>query len=369
MQYVGHAEFSHDAKPKLGVLLTNLGTPDAPTPKALRRYLAQFLWDPRVVELPRPLWWLILNGIILNTRPKRSAEAYASIWDDAAGSPLLSISQQQLAAVGAGLQERLSGPVEVALGMRYGNPSIASGLEQLRKAYVERLVVLPLYPQYSGSTTGSTFDALGQALQGWRWVPEVRFINHYHDEPGYIEALAQSVEAHWAVHGRPERLVMSFHGIPKRYLLAGDPYHCHCRKTGRLVAERLGLAPEDWVVAFQSRFGREEWLKPYTDETLKALPSEGVRHVDVICPGFSADCLETLEEIGVENRDYFLEAGGERYGYIPALNQSPAHIDMLTGLVARHVQGWPEGQVAEAPPEPIARAETQRRAVAMGATQ
>jgi ferrochelatase len=340
-RYRGETDFNHAEPGCTGVLLTNLGTPDAPEPGPLRRYLKQFLWDPRVVEVPRPVWWLVLNGIILNVRPRRSARAYQSVWTEE-GSPLLVISQRQRAAVEAALREQVPGPVKVALAMRYGQPSIETGLEALKAAGARRILVLPLYPQYAGATTGSTFDAVADVLKQWRWVPELRFINHYHDDPAYIDALAQSVERHWAEQPRGELLVFSFHGIPKRYFLDGDPYFCHCQKTARLVAEKLGLSEGEYRVTFQSRVGREEWLQPYTDETMKALPRAGVKSVDLICPGFSADCLETIEEIGEENREYFMEAGGERYSYIPALNDDAAHIAALAGLVQRHAAGWPE---------------------------
>lgn len=333
--------FRHDSQMVTGVLITNLGTPDAPTSSALRRYLAQFLWDPRIVDVPRPLWWLILHGFILRVRPRRSAAAYRSVWTDE-GSPLLSISNRQLDALRQELAQRLSGPVVVELGMRYGNPSIASGLEKLRAANARRVLVLPLYPQYSCSTTASTFDAVAQVVEKWRWVPELRFVNQYHDETGYIEAIASSVRESWSNRQRPEKLLFSFHGTPKRFLTEGDPYHCHCHKTARLVAERLELADDQWQLTFQSIFGREEWLKPYTIDTLRELGSNGVKSVDVICPGFSADCLETIEEIGMENRDAFIDAGGETFTYIPALNDRSDHIQALAGLVQKHIAGWPE---------------------------
>lgn len=333
--------FRHDSQMVTGVLITNLGTPDAPTSSALRRYLAQFLWDPRIVDVPRPLWWLILHGFILRVRPRRSAAAYRSVWTDE-GSPLLSISNRQLDALRQELAQRLSGPVVVELGMRYGNPSIASGLEKLQAANARRVLVLPLYPQYSCSTTASTFDAVAQVVEKWRWVPELRFVNQYHDETGYIEALASSVRESWSNRQQPEKLLFSFHGTPKRFLTEGDPYHCHCHKTARLVAERLELADDQWQLTFQSIFGREEWLKPYTIDTLRELGSNGVKSVDVICPGFSADCLETIEEIGMENRDAFIDAGGETFTYIPALNDRSDHIQALAGLVQKHIAGWPE---------------------------
>ena len=358
--------FEHGQPTTLGVLVTNLGTPDAPTPKALRRYLKEFLWDPRVVEVPRPIWWLILNGIILNIRPRRSAQAYASVWTDA-GSPLMTHSRRQQAALQAALEKSLPGPVRVELAMRYGNPAIASGLAALRAAGARRILVLPLYPQYAASTTASTFDAVFDQLKSWRWVPELRVVNDYHDDPGYLDALAASIREAWAQRGPADKLLFSFHGVPKRYLLAGDPYHCFCHATARQVAQRLELPPERWQVSFQSRFGREEWLKPYTDQTLKSLPGEGVKSVDVVCPGFSADCLETLEEIAVENRDYFLEAGGEAYHYIPALNDRSDHVSALAALVRRHCAGWPEAQDWDESADAAQRAAARQRARDLGA--
>ncbi|NGP53453.1 ferrochelatase [Thioalkalivibrio sp. XN8] len=357
-RYLGTPQYSHGSTEKLGILVTNLGTPDAPETGPLRRYLREFLWDPRVVEAPRPLWWLILNGVILRTRPSRSAEAYRAVWTDA-GSPLLTCARDQAAGLKARLAPRLSGPVEVALGMRYGNPSIPSALRQLHALNVTRLLVLPLYPQYSASTVGSTFDAVGAELMRWRWVPDFRFVARYHDEPGYIAALAASIREHWAQHGRGEHLLMSFHGVPRRYLDAGDPYHCQCHKTARLVAEQLGLEDGSWTTTFQSRFGREEWLKPYTDETVKALGRKGLKRIDVICPGFSADCLETIEEIAQENADFFHEAGGETLSYIPCLNIRDDHLDFLAELTLQHLQGWPE--TGPAPDAEQLRAESAAR--------
>ncbi|MCB1768355.1 MAG: ferrochelatase [Candidatus Competibacteraceae bacterium] len=332
--------FTHDRPAGAGILLANLGTPDAPTPSALRRYLAEFLWDSRVVEIPRPLWWLILHGIILRIRPAQSARKYAMIWTSE-GSPLLAISRRQAAALAESLTGRCLGPVRVALGMRYGQPSIASALAELQAAGAERLLVLPLYPHYSAATTASTFDAVTNELRTWRWLPELRFIAQYHDDPGYLDVLAAHIRADRAEQSG-ERLLFSFHGLPKRNLLAGDPYHCQCHKTARLVAERLELTPEQWAVAFQSRFGRAEWLQPYTSTLLTDWAKVGVKSVDVVCPGFAADCLETLEEIAMENRQTFLDAGGERYRYLPALNDASDHITALTRLVEQHAAGWPE---------------------------
>lgn len=333
------SDFAHEGQLTTGILLTNLGTPDAPTTAALRRYLAEFLWDPRIVDIPRPLWWLILHGVILRFRPARSAASYRSVWTDE-GSPLLHIGRQQREALQQELHECLAGPVVVELGMRYGNPSIASALEKLRAANARRVLVLPLYPQYSCSTTASTFDAVAAAVARWRWVPEFRFINQYADETAYIDALAASIREAWAGREQPQKLLFSFHGTPRRFLDEGDPYYCQCHKTARLVAERLGLAEDRWQLTFQSIFGREEWLKPYTIESLRELAGAGVKSVDVVCPGFSADCLETIEEIGVENREAFLSAGGEQFHYIPALNDRIDHIQALAGLVQKHLGGW-----------------------------
>ena len=347
MGYRGVEGFQHDQQGRMGVLITNLGTPDEPTTAALRRYLKEFLWDPRVVEVPRPLWWCILNGVILNIRPRRSAQAYREVWTDA-GSPLMVHTIAQCDALRSRLQQHYGDDLVVEYAMRYGNPSISSVIDRMQQAGVRRLLVLPLYPQYSGATTASTFDAVAEDFRQRRWLPELRMVNHYHDYPPYIEALAVSVEQYWQEHGRADRLIMSYHGVPKRYLLQGDPYFCECHKTSRLLAQRLGLQDGKWVTTFQSRFGREEWLKPYTDETLKALPKQGVKSVQLVCPGFSADCLETIEEIGQENRDYFLGAGGENYAYIPALNASIPHIDALEALVQQHLQGWQQPESADA---------------------
>ncbi len=359
--------YAHGDPDSLGVLVVNLGTPDEPTTPAVRRYLSEFLWDPRVVELPRALWWLILHGVILRVRPSRSAEAYAKIWTDQ-GSPLLLIS----AAISRGIRERLvgrfRGPVHVALGMSYGRPSIDSALDELHAAGVRRIVVLPLYPQYSGTTTGSVFDAVTGALRRRRWVPEFRFINHFHDDPGYIRALADSVSEHWASSGRGGKLLFSFHGVPRQTLLDGDPYHCQCQKTARLVAEALGLGDDDWMLTFQSRVGRAEWLRPYTDETIEALGREGLERLDVVCPGFSADCLETLEEIAIQNGEAFVDAGGGELAYIPCLNDREDHLNALGRIVATHAGGWPESDDDYDSEAVAAEREASRdRALAMGA--
>jgi ferrochelatase len=330
---------SETASPRTGVLLTNLGTPEAPTPRAVRRYLKQFLSDPRVVELPRLLWWPVLNLVILNTRPRRSARAYKKIWTDA-GSPLLVIGERQQAALQAALHARFATPVPVELAMCYGQPSVAAGLARLHAAGVRQVLVLPLYPQYSATSTAAVFDAVTAELRDWRAVPELRFVNDYHDHPAYIAALADSVREFQSAQGRPQRLLMSFHGIPQEYADKGDPYPGQCGTTASRLAAALGLQRADWQLSFQSRLGPKDWLQPYTDRTLQQLGRDGVEHVQVICPGFSADCLETLEEIAMENRDVFLAAGGKRYEYIPCLNDSPSHIDMLAQLVELHTRGW-----------------------------
>ncbi len=352
--------YRHEQTAQLGILLVNLGTPDAPDRAAVRRYLKEFLWDPRVVEVSRPLWWLVLNGIILNTRPSRSARAYRKVWTEE-GSPLLAISYRQRDALAKEMLARFGCEVPIALGMRYGNPSINMALEELRAADARRILVLPLYPQYSATTTASIFDAVTQELQRWRWIPELRFVNHYHDEPAYIAALADSVRNHRDDFGDAERLLLSFHGIPEEYFHKGDPYYCECQKTGRLLAEALNLQPEQWQLSFQSRLGNKPWLQPYTDHTLASLAKDGVKSVQIMCPGFSADCLETLEEVAMENRDIFVDAGGERYEYIPCLNDDPQHIRMLAQLAEQHMSGW--GPSLD---NPLA---VRQRAIAAGAGQ
>ncbi|MGA1151460.1 MAG: ferrochelatase, partial [bacterium] len=305
-----------------------LGTPDAPTAPALRRYLAEFLADQRVVEIPPVLWRPILHGIILRVRPKRSAAKYASIWTNE-GSPLLRWTLRQA----EGLAKRLPSHVQVRAAMRYGNPSVASQLEALRAEGITRVLVLPAYPQYSGTTTASVADAVYQWAARARWVPELRFVNAYHDHPAYIEALANRVRAHWAAHGRKAHMIMSFHGVPARTLEQGDPYHCQCHKTARLLAQILGMTRTDYTVTFQSRFGKAKWLEPYTEPTLVRMAGEGLTSAEVICPGFTSDCLETLEEIGMEAVKDFKEAGGEDLQLVPSLNSSPQWVDGVASLL------------------------------------
>jgi ferrochelatase len=342
--YTGLADLPHDAHApavQAGVLLVNLGTPEAPTAKAVRPYLAEFLSDPRVIEYPRWLWWLVLHGVILRTRPARSAHAYARIWEER-GSPLRFGSEALTDALQSELGRQRPGPIKLALAMRYGAPSVAQQIAQLQRAGVRRLLVLPLYPQYSATSTGSVLDAVADAIKTLRWPPELRIVNDYHDDPGHIDALASSIRRWWETHGRGDKLLLSFHGIPERYRDAGDPYFCQCHATARLLRERLGLDESEVVLSFQSRVGRERWLHPYTDETVRRLASEGVKRLDVACPGFAVDCLETLEEIAMQNRDFFTAAGGRELRYIPALNDSTEQVASLATLILRHTQGWPE---------------------------
>ncbi|MGQ9660265.1 MAG: ferrochelatase [Thermochromatium sp.] len=354
MTFIDTPDYRHDTPERLGVLLVNLGTPDSPSVRDVRRYLAEFLSDRRVVETARLPWLLLLHGIILRTRPVRSAKAYRSIWTPK-GSPLLEIARRQAEQLQSRLESLLGGPVKVALGMRYGRPSIAAGLSELRAFNARRMLILPLYPQYSATTVGTVFDAVARELMRWRWLPELRFVTHYHDEPGYIAALAASVRDYWARHGQAERLLLSFHGIPQAYCDRGDPYFCHCHKTARLLASALDLPAERWGLSFQSRLGRQEWLKPYTDATLRDWARSGVKSVQVLAPGFAADCLETLEEIAVENRELFLASGGQSYQYIPCLNDNADHLELIAALVRRHCSGWPEIERPAADADELAR--------------
>jgi len=361
--------FRHDQPTRIGVLLVNLGTPDAPTAPAVRRYLAEFLSDARVVEIPRAVWLPILHGVILRVRPGRSAKKYASIWTSE-GSPLLSHSLKQKTLLMGYLGQRLKdaglpsdiAPVELA--MRYGNPGIADAMGRLRAAGCDRVLVVPLFPQYSASATAAALDAVLAHAQRLRRMPGLRTVDCFHDHPGYIKALARNVGDYWMRHGRPDTLVMSFHGLPRRSLDLGDPYHCHCHKTARLLGAELGLEPKQYVVTFQSRFGRAEWLKPYTQDTLVGLAGEGVGRVDVVCPGFVADCLETLEEIGIEVKQAFLGAGGREFHAIPCLNEHPVWIAALVDLVVANLQGW-----LSPPPDAAARETTLLRARTLGAGQ
>ncbi|MEO5734864.1 MAG: ferrochelatase [Rubrivivax sp.] len=353
--------FVHGQAPRTALLLVNLGTPDKADAPSLRRYLAEFLSDPRVVEIPRLPWWLILHGIILRTRPARSAAKYASVWMPE-GSPLAVWTARQAHALADRLTHR-GHRLLVRHAMRYGNPSLPSVLDGLRAEGATRVLVLPLYPQYAAATTASVADRVMQWAGGARHMPEFRFVNDYHDDRGYIAALAERLRDHWAVHGRAQKLVLSFHGVPQRSLLLGDPYHCQCHKTARLLAEALDLSPHDFVVTFQSRFGKAKWLEPYTEATLRQLAAAGTGTVDVMCPGFVADCLETLEEIAQEARHAFLQAGGSRFNYVPCLNDQPAWIDALASVAEQHLQGWPT-QVA---PDTTTLQRQRERALALGA--
>jgi ferrochelatase len=343
--YTGPTGDSHEPfvqSVQAAVLLVNLGTPTAPTAKAVRPYLAQFLGDRRVIDYPRWLWWVILHGVILRVRPPRSARAYAKVWTSQ-GSPLRFGSEAVAGALQRELIRQLPGrPIQVALAMRYGEPSVAATIARLQRDGVRRLLVLPMYPQYSATSTGSVIDAVADTLKTLRWPPELRIVNDYHDEPGHIEALASSIEKWWASNGRGDKLLLSFHGIPERYVRLGDPYLDQCRRTAQLLRDRLQLSEEALLVSFQSRVGRENWLHPYTDATVRRLAAEGVKKLDVACPGFAVDCLETLEEIAMQNRAFFVAAGGSDLRYIPALNDSAAQVDSLAALVLRHAQGWPE---------------------------
>jgi len=326
--------------PRIGILLINLGTPHAPQKKALRAYLKEFLWDPRVVEIPRPLWWLILHGVILTVRPARSASSYRRIWTER-GSPLLVHTQDQADALRTALRRTFGNRVDVEFAMRYGAPSIPEVAQRMLESGVRKLLVLPLYPQYSATTTASGFDALAGFLARQRALPAVRFVNDYHDHPAYISAIAAGVRAFRAEHGNTaETLVFSYHGLPQRFVDQGDPYYRQCLRTSTLVAADLGLAHTQYRVTFQSRFGRAQWLQPYTDATLRELPAQGIDAVQVVSPGFAADCLETLEELAVENREHFLSAGGTSYQYIPCLNSSAEHIDMLARIAGEQLAGW-----------------------------
>jgi len=363
--YLNEPAFRHDQPARIGILLINLGTPAAPTAAALRPYLREFLSDRRVVEIPRAIWWFILNGIILTLRPRKSAEKYASIWQPG-GSPLKLHTEALRDALRAELGQTLAMPVVVESAMRYGQPDVASALARLKAAGCDRLLVAPMYPQYAASSAGTAVDAVLRVLLRTRNQPALRTIRQYHDHPGYIAALKQSVEDYWAVHGRPDVLVMSFHGVPRFSLDRGDPYHCECQKTGRMLAEALNLDASQYRVAFQSRFGRTEWLKPYTSEVLADLGRQKVRRIDTICPGFAADCLETLEEIAMEGKTDFLSAGGGEYHYIPALNTRPDWVTRYAAILVEHLAGWlPKDWQAEA--EQAACAATCTRAKALGA--
>lgn len=357
-RFAAEPAYSHGQPAKTAIVYCNLGTPQAPTAPALRRYLAEFLSDPRVVEIPRFLWLMILHGIILRVRPAKSAHKYASIWTTE-GSPLKVWTEKQSLAL-----QQLFDPhkVVVRYAMRYGSPAVPQVLDELKAQGVTRVLVLPAYPQYSGTTTASVFDAVYAWGMRTRNLPEMRFINHYHDHPGYIEALAEKIRTHWAQHGRAEQLVMSFHGVPERTLLLGDPYHCECHKTARLLAQSLGLSKDEYKVCFQSRFGKAKWLEPYTEPTVRELARQGCRSVQIVCPGFVSDCLETLEEIALEVKAAFLEEGGEQFHYIECINDSPVWIQAMHSLTMTHMSGWPLEPASDAD-----RSVSRQAALAIGA--
>jgi len=329
----------HDQPAKTAVVLVNLGTPEAPTAAAVRPYLREFLSDTRVVEIPRLIWWVILNCIILPFRSGKSAAKYAMIWTSE-GSPLKVHTQKQAVLLKGYLGER-NHQVDVVSAMRYGHPSVPSVLGELHDAGYDRVLILPAYPQYSATTTASIFDAVFNVYKKMRNIPDLRLIKHYHDHPGYIAALKNSILKHWQNNGRSTHLVLSFHGVPKRTLMLGDPYHCECYKTARLLAQGLGLSQDEYTVTFQSRFGKAEWLQPYTQPTIEALAKKGLQRVDVICPGFTSDCLETLEEINMEVRSAFLMNGGKQFHYIPCLNEDPLWLRGMAEIVEPHLHGWP----------------------------
>lgn len=367
-RYQTEPSHTHGITAKTGILLLNLGTPDAPSKQALKPYLKQFLSDPRVVEIPRALWWLILNGIILQTRPQKSAEKYASIWDKREGSPLRFHTEKQSKLLQGWLGERIKSPFVVDYAMRYGNPSVDSALTRMAEQGCDRILTIPLYPQYAASSTASALDAIYQHLLTKRNQPALRTIRHFHDDAGYIAALAGNVQDYWMRNGRPDILIMSFHGVPRYTLDKGDPYHCECHKTGRLLAEALGLAKDQYRVTFQSRFGRAEWIKPYTAATLAELGKAKTRRVDVVCPGFVADCLETLEEIAMEVKNEFLAAGGGEFHYIPALNENSSWINALGEMALSNLAGWVSAQWDDDAARKTGE-NTRGRAMALGAKQ
>jgi ferrochelatase len=362
-RFATEPDYSHGQAARTAVLYCNLGTPDSPSTADVRRFLAEFLSDARVVEIPRLLWLMLLHGIILRVRPAKSAAKYASIWLPE-GSPLKVWTERQTRGLQAWM-ERSAQQVRVAFAMRYGSQSIAEQLDLLKAEGVTRVLVVPAYPQYSATTTASLFDAVYTWAAKVRNLPELRFVNHYHDHPAYIDALALGIERHWQTHGRPDQLVMSFHGVPERTLHLGDPYHCECFKTARLLAERLQIPREQVKVTFQSRLGRAKWLEPYTEPTLIALAQAGTRRVDVVCPGFTSDCLETLEEINMEAREAFLHAGGQEFHYIPCLNDDPAWIEALAQVSLQHMGGWPVAGDTQAQQQ--AQATSRTEALALGA--
>ncbi|MCB1976235.1 MAG: ferrochelatase [Nitrosomonas sp.] len=356
--------YQHGSPGNTGVLLINLGTPDAPTPTALRPYLKEFLSNRRVIEVPRLIWWPILYGFILPFRPKQSAEKYALIWT-AEGSPLKVHTERQTVLLAEMLRNTVNNKLVVEYAMNIGNPSVASVLNKMKSAGCDRILVIPLFPQYAASSTAAAMDAVFAALNHMRNMPAIRTVKQYHDHPGYIAALAQNIREYWEQHGQPDKLIISFHGVPRKNLDKGDPYFCFCQKTGRLLAEALNLEQSQYQVCFQSRFGRAQWLQPYTAETLENLGKNQIRRVDIVCPGFVSDCLETLEEIAIEGKKIFIEAGGKEYHYIPCLNERTDWIAALADIVQSNLHGWLES----APASPEELEQSRIRALQLGASQ
>lgn len=366
MPFRSEPPYTHGTPPATGILLVNLGTPDEPTAPAVRRYLKQFLSDPRVVEIAKPVWWLILNLIILNVRPAKTAAKYRSIWMRE-GSPLKVYTERQTQLLRGYLGESVKQKLVVEYAMRYGNPSVQAGIDALKARNCDRILVLPLYPQYASSTTGTVMDELGRVLANIRNVPALRVVRNFHDHPAYVDAVVKNLLAHWMKIGRPDfrtdKLVMTFHGLPRFHLDKGDPYHCECHKSARLIAEQLGLTKDQYVVTFQSRFGKAEWLQPYTDATLEKLGQSGTRRVDIICPGFAADCLETLEEIAMEGKETFLHAGGKEFNYLPVANDSEAFIQALKQVAVENLVGWLDDEQGPRSAEQMARGAALARAM------
>jgi len=342
MRYISSPDFRHDGAERIGVLLVNSGTPASPEPRDVRRFLRGLLSDPRVVELPRALWWPILYGFILPFRPSRVARKYRKIWTSQ-GPPLVVFSERLRADLSTTLAQRILAPLSVELAMLYSRPSVSEGLKKLRESGAQRILVLPHFPQYCAATTGAVYDQVNAELRRWRWLPELRYIAEYHDHPSYIDALRASVVQQWEAEGRTKHLVISFHGIPEQFFHQGDPYFYKCRQTARLLADELMLRDEEWSVSFHSRFGPGAWLKPYTIDVMASLPTRGIDEVTVVCPGFAVDCLETVEEIDMENRAQFLASGGRRFVYVPALNARTEHSRFLADLIAQHCAGWTDG--------------------------
>ena len=330
MKFIGEENFKHQNRQKIGVLICNLGTPESYQTKDVRKFLRQFLSDGRVIEIPKIIWWFILNGIILTLRPSKSAKLYKSVWTKE-GSPLLVFSKKLIEK----LKLVTNDDCEVELAMRYGNPNMEEALLSLKNKNCRKLIVLPMFPQYSGTTTGSIFDEVTRLLSKWRWVPSLNFINSYHDNDYYINALADSISTHLQKN-TPQKIIFTYHGIPKRNFDLGDPYQCYCQKTTRLVAEKLNLKEDEYMTTFQSRFGPAEWLKPYTSDTMEELPKKGIKNILVVAPAFSVDCLETIEEIDEENKEIFLNSGGQNFTYVPCLNDSDGHVNFLKQLIDKH---------------------------------